>query len=157
MRDFIAAVVLVLWLAGAVFAADKSEILKYQLHVDRLGPVIVGMTPKEAGKSLGMPVEYDGPANEIDQGCHFVSPKGYSKDIAFMIEDGRITRIDIISRSVASVKGIRIGDPEGDDENNREIVLLTNHMLYPSEVFDGSGNLGFNILLPQVHCFDKNR
>lgn len=113
MRNVILAAILVVCLAGNVFGSGKEGLAKYQLRVDALGPVSIGLTPKEASIKLGMPFEPDTPPANEEQSCYYVSPEAYSEDIAFMVEDGRITRIDIMSRKIASLKGIRVGDLEG--------------------------------------------
>ncbi len=52
------------------------------------------------------------PPYEEQQSCYYASPEGHSEDIGFMVEEGCITRIDVFSRKIPSVKGIRIGDSE---------------------------------------------
>jgi len=111
MRKAISIVILMSCFVGNAFAEGKEGLAKYQLKVDRLGPVSVGITPSEAHTRLGMRIEPETPGNE-DEGCYYVSPIGYTEDIRFMVEDGHITRIDIISRKIASSGGIRAGDTE---------------------------------------------
>ena len=97
---------------SAAYAAGPELLSKYQLQIDRLGPVIVGMTPDEASKKLGTPLTMGRPPDEDDSSCHYVYPDGKYDDIGFMVEDGRITRIDIYSKTIAATGAIHIGDDE---------------------------------------------
>jgi hypothetical protein len=97
---------------ATVISAGPIKLLKIQLKVDRFGPIKIGMTPKEVSKIIGIPViPYDSLEGD-DSSCFFVSPNGYSKDIVFMIENGRITRIDVTSKNISVAGKIHIGDDE---------------------------------------------
>lgn len=52
------------------------------------------------------------PAAKDDQACFYVRPKLHPA-VAFMIEDGRVSRIDIEKPGVRTDSGIQVGDPEG--------------------------------------------
>lgn len=102
----------VLVATGLAFAADLKKLEKQQLQVDRLGPVTVGMTAKEASAKSGINLKETEPSDSGNEGCYYVYPNGKYGDIGFMIEKERITRIDITSRKIASIGGIRVGDTE---------------------------------------------
>jgi hypothetical protein len=112
MREAVLAVVFIFCLAATAFARGKESLTKYLLQADRLGPVSIGLTPTEASAKMGIHLETSASPDEEEQSCYYVSPQGYSKDIGFMVEEGCITRIDIISRRIASVRGIRVGNSE---------------------------------------------
>lgn len=97
---------------GVVYAQSAELLTKHQLLVDRFGPVLIGMTPNEATKKLGVPLTLGRPPDEDDVSCHYVYPEGKFEDIGFMIQGGRITRIDIYSKTIMETHGIRIGDDE---------------------------------------------
>lgn len=105
-------VVFLISFATDALSEGNEKIFKYQLQIDRFGPVIVGMTPKEASAKLGIPIAPIDPPDEDESACFYIFPKGMSADIGFMVEEGRITRIDILSKRISSMNGIRIGDSE---------------------------------------------
>lgn len=97
---------------SAAYAAGQEFLSKYKLQVDRFGPVIVGMAPNEASKKLGIPLTLGRPPDEDDSSCLYVYPEGKFDDIGFMVEGGRITRIDIYSNTIAATGAIHVGDDE---------------------------------------------
>ncbi len=112
MRISIAAIAMVLFVTDLTFAADLGKLEKYQLQVDRIGPIAVGMTAKEASAKSGINLKETDPSDSGNEACNYVYPNGERGDVGFMIEEGRISRIDITSRKIASVGGIRVGDSE---------------------------------------------
>ena len=112
MRTSIAAITIVLFATGIAFATDLKNLEKNQLQVDRIGPISVGMTAKEASEKSGIELKEAEPSDLGDEGCYYVYPDGKYGDIGFMIEEELITRIEVESRKVASAGGIRIGDTE---------------------------------------------
>lgn len=94
------------------FAADLKNLEKQRLQVDRLGPITVGMTAKEASAKSGINLKETEPSDSGNDACYYVYPNGKYGDVGFMIEQERISRIDITSRKIASVGGIRVGDTE---------------------------------------------
>ncbi|ACM19339.1 hypothetical protein Geob_0977 [Geotalea daltonii FRC-32] len=94
------------------FATDLKKLEKQQLQVDRLGPIAVGMTVKEASEKSGIKLKETEPSDSGNEECYYVYPDGKYGDIGFMIEEERISRIDITSRKFASIHGLRVGDTE---------------------------------------------
>lgn len=82
------------------------------------GPVTFGMTVRQASNGLGVPIkEYEMSQGENRQdyvACHYAAGEGNLKDVSFMISNGRIVRIDIANRNVATVHGAKIGMTEKD-------------------------------------------
>jgi len=112
MRNLIPAIPIVLFASGVAFASDLKKLEKHQLQVDRIGPITVGMTAKEASAKSGINLKETDPSDSGNEACYYAYPDGKYGDIGFMIEEERITRIDIESRRIASVGGIRVGDTE---------------------------------------------
>ena len=81
------------------------SLFKYELKADSFGPVKFGMTPTEASKLLGVPLSLGRESDEDDMACHYIFPNGQPGNIGFMVEDGRITRIDIYSDKIAAIDG----------------------------------------------------
>ncbi|MDH4120785.1 MAG: hypothetical protein OEV94_03685 [Deltaproteobacteria bacterium] len=108
---------LVVWLSPALGEKTKWW-AKYKLQVDRLGPVVVGMTPEEAAKATGVTFLPDEePVGEDEISCHYISFPPYSQthakpEVSFMILDGRIGRIDVDTNAIPNQQGIRVGDSE---------------------------------------------
>ena len=112
MRSSFAVITIVLLASGVVYASDLKKLEKHQLQVDRLGPISVGMTAKEASAKSGIKLKESEPSDSGNEDCYYVYPDGKYEDIGFMIEEERISRIDVNSSKVASVGGVRVGDTE---------------------------------------------
>ncbi|MDY6784859.1 MAG: hypothetical protein SW833_20340 [Cyanobacteriota bacterium] len=82
-----------------------------QLALKQLGPVRIGMTPEEATRAAGhnFVQQYS-----FDQGgeCAYYKAEGGPDNIAFMVTEGRIARIDIDSKNITTLSGAKIGDTE---------------------------------------------
>lgn len=112
-RKLILTAILILSCVSSALAEGNVKPAKYQLEVDRYGPVVIGMTPQEASGKLGISlIPAEQPSKE-ELSCYYIYPDGKFDDMGFMVEDGRINRIDVYSTKVAAVGGIRIGDAEG--------------------------------------------
>lgn len=94
------------------YADQKTSLVKYELKPDRFGPVVIGMTPKTASDKLGVPLLPENPPDKDEISCFYVYPKGNSDDIGFMVQNNQISRIDVYTKNISSIKGIRIGDTE---------------------------------------------
>lgn len=76
---------------------------------DGVGPVKIGMTLAQLNAALHE--KFSLPAEKEDQGCFYVSTRGHDS-IAFMIENGRLVRIDVNEAGVVTVAGVQVGDSE---------------------------------------------
>lgn len=94
------------------FAGADAKLTKHRLNVDRYGPVVIGMTPQEASKKLGISMIPAEQPSEDELSCYYVYPDGKFDDMGFMVQGGRITRIDVYSNRISSTGGICIGDEE---------------------------------------------
>jgi len=84
-----------------------------KLSLRGLGPVEGGMSLAEAEEAAGVPLTYEvSPAGFGD--CGYASPPpGLGLDeVSFMVLDGRIARADVYGPPIATVSGVRVGDPE---------------------------------------------
>lgn len=87
-------------------------------HARGFGPVRAGMTLAEAERALGAAL-----VRHQTEPCYFVVVEG-RPDVAFMIIDGRIARLDVRRQAtVKTAEGAGIGDPEARI-----------HALYPGRV-----------------------
>jgi hypothetical protein len=76
---------------------------------DGIGPVKIGMRLSELNTILHE--KFAVPESKDDQGCFYVSPTNHPQ-ISFMIEDGRLVRIDAHGAGVSTAEGIQVGDSE---------------------------------------------
>ena len=73
------------------------------------GPIRIGMTPQQANAVVAGTLEV--PAGLTDEACDYASPRGIDS-LDFMIEGGRIVRIDVYRHDIRTVQGAGIGDTE---------------------------------------------
>lgn len=80
---------------------------------DGFGPLKVGMTVAEAAQALGAPLE---PAYEgEEETCRHYGSAAAPKDVIFMFQDGRLTRVTAHLQSPAKTdKGLGLGAREAD-------------------------------------------
>jgi len=71
--------------------------------------VTIGMTVARLNTVLGE--KFRKPAAKEDQACFYLEPKSQPK-VSLMIEDGRLSRIDVKARGVSTSTGIQVGDTE---------------------------------------------
>lgn len=92
----------------ALACADAS----HQITVAGWGPVKVGMTPAEAAATLGTAFEVPPGAIATDD-CHYRTTPA-APGLLFMVEDGRIVRVETKERTYSTPSGVRVGDTEED-------------------------------------------
>lgn len=89
-------------------AADTSWAVRF----DGAGPVRVGMTVDEARAALGGDFAAEGAGAEPG-GCEYARSAAAPPGLAFMVEEGRVVRVDVRdSSAVATRMGARVGDTE---------------------------------------------
>ena len=76
---------------------------------DGVGPVTIGMTLSQVNKILHENLTM--PKDTADEGCFYVKTTKHPH-IAFMIEDGRLTRVDVDARGIFTARHIQVGDSE---------------------------------------------
>jgi len=76
---------------------------------DGVGPLTIGMKLSQVNKTLHENLTM--PKDTADEGCLYVKTTKHPH-IAFMIEDGRLTRVDVNARGIFTVEHIQVGDSE---------------------------------------------
>ncbi|MEP0873011.1 hypothetical protein NDA01_24795 [Trichocoleus desertorum AS-A10] len=74
-----------------------------------MGPVLVGMTVREASRNAGVELisTYTNP-----NGCAFFRPRYGLTDVSFMATANRIARVDVRNPKVKTLRGAKVGDSE---------------------------------------------
>ncbi|HET9838086.1 MAG TPA: hypothetical protein VFR84_07615 [Candidatus Angelobacter sp.] len=86
-------------------AAAKPWVLRF----DGAGPVKIGMTQDQLSAALSG--SFSVPENAEEKNCFYAEPSLHP-GIAFMVQNGRVTRADVTRRTVPTASGIRVGDSE---------------------------------------------
>jgi hypothetical protein len=89
----------------SVSHADEDWVVRE----DGVGPVNIGMTLSQLDKTLHE--NFVMPDNKADQGCFYVKPTK-RPHVAFMIEGGRLARVDVDAPGIFTTKHIQVGDSE---------------------------------------------
>lgn len=76
---------------------------------DGIGPANIGMSLTQLNTTLHE--KFSMPENKEDQGCFYVNPAKHPQ-LSFMIEDGRLVRVDVDKAGVSTVEGVQVGDSE---------------------------------------------
>jgi hypothetical protein len=92
----------ILCIAASSICAGPQE---WALRFDGIGPVRVGMNLSQLNAALKEHFAQD------NEPCFYVDTKRHP-GIGFMIQHGRVTRVDVTNRSISTTEGIRIGDTE---------------------------------------------
>jgi hypothetical protein len=79
-----------------------------RLGTNGIGPVIVGMTVKQAEAASGRTFKWDNSSGDI---CTYASPNGI-KGLSFMVIRGVIERVNITNPKMFTLSGAKIGDTE---------------------------------------------
>jgi len=81
-----------------------------KVFINGIGSVQVGMTVAQASRAAGTRFVSEG--YDSNPQCYYIEPQGSPKDVAFMVSNGRIARVDIFKGSISTAKGAKIGDTE---------------------------------------------
>ena len=106
--SFILTIALLLNASQSANAQSNRAAPEPVITFNSFGSLKVGMTVSKASKALGVPLVKEGD----DGDCFYVYPKSGFKDIAFMVSNGSIARIDVSKRSYSTERGARVGDTE---------------------------------------------
>ena len=79
-----------------------------KVFINGLGAVRVGMTIAQASKAAGTKLVTSGK----EPLCSYYTLQNGTKDIAFKVNKGRISGVDIFKGKIATASGARIGDTE---------------------------------------------
>ena len=91
-------------LAGAGAIAAEPQTIK----PTGLGPVQIGMPLAALAEALGEHLTV--PVDPDEQQCFYLESEKYP-GVGFMVETGRLRRIDVRIDSIPTEEGIRVGDP----------------------------------------------
>ena len=86
-----------------------AEWLSLTVSDTAFGPITIGMTPARANAAVGGALEL--PQGMTDDACDFARPRGVGS-LTFMIETGKIVRVDVRRHDVQTAEGARVGDTE---------------------------------------------
>jgi hypothetical protein len=77
----------------------------WAISMTGVGAAQFGMPVGEAAAALGVP----GPAAPLEPSCDYWIPAGAPAGLAFMVEAGRIVRVEVDSAGTAMVQGLSVG------------------------------------------------
>ncbi|PSF34554.1 hypothetical protein C7H19_18485 [Aphanothece hegewaldii CCALA 016] len=89
--------------------AQEKLTTQSKVTINAIGSIRVGMTPQQATQSSGVPIVLN---DRPDPQCAYYKPQGKPKDIWFMVNNGTISRIDIVNPQITTLSGAKIGDTE---------------------------------------------
>jgi hypothetical protein len=96
-------------LVTALSSGGYSAANDWVIREDGVGPVKVGMTVSQLNKILHEKFSF--PEQKEDQPCFYVNPAKHPH-ISFMIEDGRLARVDVDAPGTPTAEGVQVGDSE---------------------------------------------
>jgi hypothetical protein len=91
-------------LPGLSLAAEP-----WTLSTQGYGPIRHGMTRADAERLMDTPLRTQD-NSPLDAGCDYLYPVKGHKGISFMVLNGRITRVNVTTKDVATRTGARVGD-----------------------------------------------
>ncbi len=136
-KFLVPSVLAMIWLTAAPFsAAAETGKVNWnpppKLSLKALGQVKIGMTVKEVKALFNKVTVID---HSDGQECFYLEPQGVPQGAAFMITDGRVSRIDIDSTQYASLSGAKIGQTE-----QQVMKLYTNQLKVSRHHYDEKGH-----------------
>jgi hypothetical protein len=109
---------------AAAAAAPPAASASWSVALRAAGPVSYGATLAEARRATGDPLA--GAAE--GEGCAYVAPGDAPPGMRFMVENGRIVRVDVDSAGVATDRGAEVGMREADVRRlHRDSVAVRPH------------------------------
>jgi len=97
--------------ATCVFLSTAAAVagIRWVVRFQGVGPVRIGMSLPQLSQALEEEIAM--PHDPDEKAC-FYAETAKQPGIAFMVEDGRVTRVDVTKNTIATEAGIRIGDSE---------------------------------------------
>jgi len=95
---------------SAAPAPPEAEAEPWTIRVDGVGPIRFGMALADARAALGDSLIVTPPGGE----CGFTAPRGAPAGVRFMVEQGKIVRVDVDSSGVRTAAGAEVGMSEAD-------------------------------------------
>jgi hypothetical protein len=108
------------FISGLVLTTGFSTIAQAQvtlttesrLGTNGIGPVLTGMTLKEAIEASGLRFRTSAAGAAGNGSCRDVHPIGGPKDLSFMMNDGSIAVANVFNPAIKTLRGAQIGDSE---------------------------------------------
>lgn len=110
----------------AVTPGEPPKLDPRQLAAEGFGPVKMGMTVAEAGKALRLKLLEAAPARAGGPACHTADAADLP-GVSFVIESGKIVRIDVYGVSYQTAKGVRSGMKEAEAKARYPGIQVTPH------------------------------
>jgi len=110
--------------APAPPSGDHSLSAGDKLQVDRIGPVVVGMTLAEAREAAAVELRQDG--DDLG-GCVYFAPRRKEPDVSFMVIRDVVSRIDVYAGSTTTIDGIGIGATEAQVKAAYPSTVVSKH------------------------------
>ena len=86
-----------------------AEWISWTVADTGFGPIVIGMTPAQANGAVGGTLEL--PQGMTIDACDYAFPRGVDS-LKFMIEQGKVVRIDVRRHDIRTAEGARVGDTE---------------------------------------------
>ena len=88
----------------------EAEAAPWTIRLDGVGPIRFGMTLADARAALGDSLIVAPPGGE----CGFTVPRGAPAGVRFMVEQGKVVRVDVDSAGVRTAAGAEVGMSEAE-------------------------------------------
>ena len=96
-----------------IVAAEPARVSDTtRVSVNGIGAIRIGMSVRQATSASGLELVPVGSLPPDEPECYYVRPRSGLRDVAFMVTDRRISRIDISNPSVRTLSGARTGMTE---------------------------------------------
>ena len=147
-------------------SAAHSEVkltAESRMATNGIGPVLTGMSLKEAEKQSGLRFKTTAAGNGS---CRHVAPIGGVKDVSFMINEGSIAVAYAMSPRIKTLRGIAIGDSEvkvrsvyvGQLERGESLSGRTKVLQFvPKEEEDKNYRIVFSFVNGKLQSFRSGR
>jgi hypothetical protein len=86
-----------------------AEWITWRVADTGFGSITIGMTPEQANAAVGGALEL--PRDMTHDACDYTRARGIDS-LAFMIEMGKIVRVDVQRHDIQTAAGARVGDTE---------------------------------------------
>ncbi|HET7320873.1 MAG TPA: hypothetical protein VFI96_00085 [Longimicrobiaceae bacterium] len=114
--------------APAAEPAPAPDSTVWTVSPDGAGPVRVGMDFAALAPFLTTPAD----TVDASEGCRYMDVRGAPDGLHFMVEDGRLVRVEVREGDTPTQAGARIGDPE-----SRIAALYPGLRVLPHKYTDG--------------------
>lgn len=138
---------------AAIEAAETQLGPNAQMTLTGLGPIQIGMSPREAAKAAGVLLVPLGDGDATD--CRYFAPRTLADDVGLMVVSDTIIRIDVWGTdAITTLSGVSIGATEAEvratypnqiEESPRADGTGKYLTYFPSENADGLYRLVFEV------------